>query len=75
MKYLTAFAIALLLTGCISISASEVPTPNYVNACSNREQQCHDVCGNAGVQAYSCNAKPGEGINFKCECRKPGVPL
>ncbi len=75
MKFLSFLALSLLLSGCISFSSSEAPTPEYVNACANKEQQCRDVCANAGVQAYSCSARPGEGINFKCECRKPGQSL
>lgn len=75
VKILMTLALPLLMAGCISLSSSEAPTPDYASACTNREQQCHDVCGKAGVQSYSCSAKPGEGINFKCECRKPGLPL
>lgn len=65
----------LLLAGCISFSSSESPTPVYVDACANKEQQCREVCGNTGVQAFTCSAKPGEGITLRCECRKPGQAL
>lgn len=71
-KSLVVVAAPLLLAGCISFSSSEPPAPDYVNACSNREQQCRDVCGNPGVLAYSCSAKPGEGITYRCECRRGG---
>ncbi len=75
MKFLFVLALPLLLAGCISFSSSEAPAPEYVNACANKESQCREVCGNAGVQAFSCSARPGEGINLKCECRKSGQAL
>jgi hypothetical protein len=75
MKFLFLLSIPILLTGCISFNSSEATMPAYVDACANREQQCREVCGNAGVQGYSCSARPGEGINFKCECRKPGQAI
>ena len=67
------FAQPLLLSGCISFSSSESPTPEYLNACHNKEAQCREICGDRGVQAFSCVAKPGEGVNLKCECRRPGI--
>jgi hypothetical protein len=75
MKFLSALAAAFFLAGCISISSGDAPQPAYVNACANLETQCGAVCGNAGVQSYSCSALPGEGINLRCTCRKPGQPL
>ncbi|HNF90045.1 MAG TPA: hypothetical protein PLL19_11985 [Thiobacillaceae bacterium] len=75
MKFLFVLALPLLLAGCISFSSSEAPAPEYVNACANKEGQCREICGNAGVQAFSCSARPGEGINLKCECRKSGQAL
>jgi hypothetical protein len=75
MKFLLLLSTPILLGGCISFSASEATSPEYVNACANREQQCREVCGSAGVQGYSCSARPGEGIDFKCECRKPGQAI
>ena len=75
MKFLFVLALPLLLAGCISFSSSEAPAPEYVNACANKESQCREICGNAGVQAFSCSARPGEGINLKCECRKSGQAL
>lgn len=75
MKFISPLALPFLLSGCISFSSSEAPVPEYLDACANREAQCREVCGNAGVQAYSCSARPGEGINFRCECRKPGQSL
>lgn len=75
MKFLFVLALPLLLAGCISFSSSEAPAPEYVNACANKESQCREVCGNAGVQAFSCSARPGEGLNLKCECRKSGQAL
>jgi uncharacterized protein YceK len=75
MKFLLPLLSVLALGGCISFSSGDAPTPEYDNACANREQQCRELCGNAGVQAYSCSARPGEGIDFKCECRKPGQAI
>jgi len=75
MKFLLPLSLPFLLVGCISFNSSESPAPEYANACANKEGQCREVCGNAGVQAYSCSARPGEGINFKCECRRSGQAL
>ena len=69
-RHLVVATLAQLLTGCISFSSSDAPAPDYINACSNREQQCRDICGHTGVQNYSCSAKLGESINYRCECRR-----
>lgn len=66
---------SLLLGGCLSISTSEAPVPEVANACHGREQQCREICGSAGVRAFTCNAKPGEGFEYRCECRMPGSPI
>lgn len=66
---------AMLLGGCLSISTSEAPVPEAVNACQGREQQCRELCGSAGVQSFSCNAKPGEGFDYRCTCRGKGNSL
>ena len=75
MKFFALLALPLLLNGCISFNSSETPAPEYANACANKESQCREICGNAGAQAFSCSARPGEGINLKCECRKAGQAL
>lgn len=75
MKFLLPLTSALLLGGCISFSSSERPQPEVTHACADKEQQCRDICGSAGVQSFSCSARPGEGITLKCECRKPGQAL
>ncbi|MEW5788844.1 MAG: hypothetical protein AB1899_13425 [Pseudomonadota bacterium] len=75
MKFFLVLILALPLAGCISFNSSETPNPEYANACANKEQQCQAVCGNAGVQAFSCSARPGEGITLNCECRKAGQAL
>lgn len=67
--------MALLLSGCISFSSSESPSPAYLDACHNKESQCREICGDKGVQAFSCTARPGEGVTLKCECRRSGVAL
>jgi hypothetical protein len=78
MKPLSISALAftaLSLSGCISFSSSESPSPAYLDACQNKEAQCREICGDRGVQAFSCSARPGEGVNLKCECRRPGVQM
>jgi hypothetical protein len=63
-------ALPLLLAGCISFSSSETPVPVYQDACLNKEAQCREICADKGVQAFSCSARPGEGVELKCECRR-----
>lgn len=69
VRPLMGFSIVLFLTGCISFSSSESPTPEYINACLNKEQQCQSLCADKGVQTFNCSARPGEGLSLKCECR------
>lgn len=61
-----------LLAGCISFSSSE-PTaaPDYAAFCQDKETLCREICGAAGVQAFSCKAAPREGLEYQCQCRKP----
>ncbi len=67
---------ALLLGGCLSISStSETPVPDVANACQGREQICRELCGSAGVQSFTCNARQGTGFEYRCECRGRGVAL
>ncbi|MCP5278837.1 MAG: hypothetical protein H6935_10825 [Thiobacillus sp.] len=66
---------ALSLAGCISFSSSETPAPAYLDACLNKESQCREICGDRGVQAFSCSARPGEGVNLKCECRRAALAM
>lgn len=75
MKFLTLATLPFFLAGCISFSSSESPMPEYVNACHNKEQQCRDICAEKGVQTFSCSARPGEGVNLRCECRRTGTSL
>jgi hypothetical protein len=71
-----ALLAALSLGGCLSISSSDTTPPDLSRAdCDGKEEQCRVTCGHAGVQSFSCTARPGEGFNYKCECRKPGVAL
>jgi hypothetical protein len=65
----------LLLTGCLSFSSTEAPAPPVTCDCQGREQQCRDTCGSAGVQSFSCTAKPGAGFDYRCECRSKGTAL
>ena len=76
MRTLLLLSLASLLAGCISFNSSESPaTPDYATFCQEKEAQCASVCGNAGVQAFSCKAAPREGIDYQCQCKKPGQPL
>lgn len=76
MRTLLLLSLAGLLTGCISFSSSESPAqPDYVAFCQNKEAQCREICGDAGVQAFSCKAAPREGLDYQCQCKKPGLRL
>lgn len=67
---------ALLLSGCLSISTSETPAPDVsANACQGREEVCRELCGSAGVQSFSCNARTGVSFDYRCECRGRGTAL
>lgn len=67
---------AALLSGCISFSSSESPAaPDYAAFCHEKETRCTETCGNAGVQAFSCKATPGDGLEYHCQCKKQGVEL
>lgn len=76
MRALLLLSLASLLTGCISFSSSESPAaPDYVAFCQEKETQCKQICGDAGIQAYSCKAAPREGLDYQCQCKKPGQRL
>lgn len=65
-----------LLAGCLSFSSSAPPAaPDYAAFCQEKEALCREICGNAGVQAFSCKAAPREGLEYQCQCKKPGVAL
>lgn len=64
--------LPILLTGCLSFSSSEAPVaPDYAAFCQDKESLCREVCGSAGVQAFSCKAAPREGLEYQCQCKKP----
>jgi hypothetical protein len=66
-------ATAALLAGCISFSSTESPTPpDYAAFCQDKEALCRSICGDAGVQTFSCKAAPREGVDYQCQCKKPG---
>ena len=72
MRALLLLSPLLLLAGCISLSSSEAPSvPDYAAFCQDKEAQCRDICGSAGVQAFSCKAAPREGLEYQCQCKKP----
>ena len=67
---------AALLAGCLSFGSGESPaTPDYAAFCQEKEALCREVCGSAGVQSFSCKAAPREGLEYQCQCKKPGVQL
>lgn len=73
---LLSLGAALCLAGCLSISTSESTPPDASRAaCDGREEQCRATCGQAGVQRFVCTSRPGEGFEYRCECRKPGTAL
>ncbi|MEW5966243.1 MAG: hypothetical protein AB1720_04500 [Pseudomonadota bacterium] len=64
--------LPVLLAGCLSFSSSEAPAaPDYAAFCQDKESLCREICGSAGVQAFSCKAAPREGLEYQCQCRKP----
>lgn len=64
---------ATLLAGCVSFVSSEPATaPDYATFCQEKENQCREVCGSAGVLTFSCKAAPREGVEYRCQCRQPG---
>jgi hypothetical protein len=72
LRTLLAVSALALLAGCISFSSSESPElPDYMAFCQDKEAQCKQVCGDMGVQSFSCKAAPREGMEYKCECKKP----
>ena len=71
MKYLISMLLIASLAGCISFNSSESDTPDYASYCENKEVQCREICGAEGIQNFSCKAAPREGLDFKCECKKP----
>lgn len=73
IRTFTLLLVAALLGGCISFSSSDAPAvPDYAAFCQNKETQCREICGDAGVQAFSCKAAPREGLDYQCQCKKPG---
>jgi hypothetical protein len=71
MKYPLTLLLILPLTGCISFNSSDSETPDYASFCESKEAQCREICGSEGIQTFSCKAAPREGLDFKCECKKP----
>ncbi|MBS1184983.1 MAG: hypothetical protein H6R09_584 [Proteobacteria bacterium] len=66
----------MLLAGCISLSSTESPSaPDYAGFCREKEMQCKEICGGVGVQLFSCKAAPREGLEYQCQCKKPGQQL
>ena len=75
LRTLTLLWPAVLLAGCISFNAAESSAPDYAAFCQEKETQCRELCGGAGIEAFSCKAAPGEGLEYRCQCRKTGVKL
>lgn len=76
MRTLIMLSLAGLLAGCISFNTSESPAaPDYVAFCQDKEAQCRQICGDTGIQVYSCKAAPREGLDYQCQCKQPGQRL
>lgn len=72
MRHIPLFILPLLLSACVSFNRSQAPeAPDFVAVCEGKEAQCKEICGSAGIQVFSCKAAPREGMEYKCECRKP----
>lgn len=72
LRTLLAFSALAMLAACVSFNSSApAETPDYIAFCQDKEAQCKQICGDAGVQNFSCKAAPREGLEFKCECKKP----
>ena len=72
LRSLIAFSALPLLAGCISFSSTEsAELPDYRVFCQDKEAQCRQTCGVVGVQTFSCRAGQSEGLEYKCECKKP----
>jgi hypothetical protein len=71
MRRVALLVLPCLMAGCISFTGRESQPPDFAAACAGRDAQCKEICGSAGIQAYSCKAAAGEGVDYKCECRKP----
>ena len=64
-----------LLAGCISVSSTKAPSdaPDYTAFCKEKELLCHNMCGSAGVQTFSCKATASDGLDYQCQCKKPAA--
>lgn len=72
LRTLLSVSALTLLAGCISFSSTEsAEAPDYRGFCQDKETQCRQTCGDIGVQLFSCRAAPSEGLDYKCECKKP----
>lgn len=61
-----------LLAGCVSVSSSKSnEAPDYMAFCLDKEAQCKQSCSDTGVQIFSCRASQHEGLEYKCECKRP----
>jgi hypothetical protein len=72
--------VPALLAGCISFSSTKAPgapssPPDYTGFCKEKELLCRDMCAGTGVQTFSCKATPSEGLDYQCQCKKPGAAL
>jgi hypothetical protein len=73
IQRLAGLATAALLAGCVSFSSGEpASAPDYAKFCHDKEGQCREICGSAGVLSFSCKATPREGLEYRCQCRQPG---
>jgi hypothetical protein len=72
LRTLLAFSTLAMLAACVSFNSSApAEAPDYIAFCQGKEEQCKQVCEATGVQNFSCKAAPREGLEYKCECKKP----
>lgn len=65
---------AALTAGCISFNTTESPSgPDYAAFCQDKEAQCRQICGEAGIATFSCKAAPREGLEYACRCKEAGT--
>lgn len=72
LRTLVSVSMLALLGGCVSVSSSKNnEAPDYMAFCLDKEAQCKESCSNTGVQIFSCRASPHDGLEYKCECKRP----
>lgn len=72
LRIFISVSMLAMLAGCVSVSSSKSnEAPDYMAFCLDKETQCKQSCSDTGVQIFSCRASQLEGLEYKCECKKP----